>query len=142
MASTTENNANPDVSIGLSFPLGFVGSRFFNRTKTIEEQARHNLKSLLLTNIGERPMQPNFGVGLKKLLFDNIVNADEIKPEIEFQLQTYVPDIQIIDLASKFHEDEQILQIILSYIILGTSEEDSIRINVGSPGETNTGNIK
>ena len=34
MASTIENNLNPDVSVGLSFPLGFVGSRFFNRTKT------------------------------------------------------------------------------------------------------------
>ena len=70
MASTIENNANPDVSIGLSFPLGFVGSRFFNRTKTIEEQAKHNLKSLLLTNIGERPMQPEFGSRLLEVVFE------------------------------------------------------------------------
>jgi phage baseplate assembly protein W len=70
MASTIENNLNPDVSIGLSFPLGFVGSRFFNRTKTVEEQAKHNLKSLLLTNIGERPMQPEFGSKLLSVVFE------------------------------------------------------------------------
>ena len=70
MASTTENNANPDVSIGLSFPLGFVGSRFFNRTKTIEEQAEHNLRNLLLTNLGERVNQPEFGSRLLEVVFE------------------------------------------------------------------------
>ena len=70
MASTTENNLDPDTSIGFSFPLGFVGDRFFNRTKTIEEQAQHNLKSLLLTNIGERPHQPEFGSRLLEVVFE------------------------------------------------------------------------
>ena len=70
MASTIENNLNPDVSVGLSFPLGFVGSRFFNRTKTIEEQAQHNLRNLLLTNLGERPMQPEFGSRLLSVVFE------------------------------------------------------------------------
>ena len=70
MASTIENNLNPDVSVGLSFPLGFVGSRMFNRTKTIEEQAPHNLRNLLLTNLGERPMQPEFGSRLLSVVFE------------------------------------------------------------------------
>ena len=70
MASTIENNLNPDVSVGLSFPLGFVGSRFFNRTKTIEEQAQHNLRNLLLTNLGERPNQPEFGSRLLEVVFE------------------------------------------------------------------------
>ena len=70
MASALENNLNPDVSVGLSFPLGFVGSRFFNRTKTIEEQAEHNLRNLLLTNLGERPMQPEFGSRLLSVVFE------------------------------------------------------------------------
>ena len=75
MASTIENNLNPDVSVGLSFPLGFVGSRSFNRTKTIEEQAPHNLRNLLLTNLGERPMQPEFGSRLLSVVFEFKDNA-------------------------------------------------------------------
>ena len=70
MATTTENNLNPDTSIGLSFQLGFIGSRMFNWTKTIEEQAQHNLKSLLLTNIGESPHQPEFGSKLLSVVFE------------------------------------------------------------------------
>ena len=70
MATTTENNLNPDTSIGLSFPLGFIGSRMFNRTKTIEEQAEHNLRNLLLTNLGERVSQPEFGSRLLSVIFE------------------------------------------------------------------------
>ena len=70
MASTIENNLDPDTSVGLSFPLGFVGDRFFNRTKTIEEQAQHNLRNLLLTNLGERPNQPEFGSRLLSVVFE------------------------------------------------------------------------
>ena len=50
--STIENDLDPNTSIGLSFPLGYIGSGMFNRTKTLAEQARHNLKNLLLTNLG------------------------------------------------------------------------------------------
>ena len=70
MPTTTENNLDPDTSIGLSFPLGFVGDRFFNRTKTIEEQAEHNLRNLLLTNLGERVSQPEFGSRLLSVIFE------------------------------------------------------------------------
>jgi phage baseplate assembly protein W len=70
MASTIETNLDPNKSIGLSFPLGFDGNTMFNRTKTVEEQAQHNLKNLLLTNIGERPHQPEFGSRLLEVVFE------------------------------------------------------------------------
>lgn len=70
MASTTENDLNPDTHVGLSFPLGYIGSGLFNRTKTLAEQARHNLKNLLLTNLGERPHQPEFGSRLLEVVFE------------------------------------------------------------------------
>ena len=68
--STIENDLDPNTSIGLSFPLGYIGSGMFNRTKTLAEQARHNLKNLLLTNIGERPHQPEFGSKLLSVVFE------------------------------------------------------------------------
>ena len=68
--STIENDLDPNTSIGLSFPLGYIGSGMFNRTKTLAEQARHNLKNLLLTNLGERPHQPEFGSRLLEFVFE------------------------------------------------------------------------
>ena len=70
MASTIENDLNPNTHVGLSFPLGYVGSGLFNRTKTLAEQARHNLKNLLLTNLGERAHQPEFGSRLLEVVFE------------------------------------------------------------------------
>ena len=94
MASTIENNLNPDVSIGLSFPLGFVGSRFFNRTKTIEEQAEHNLRNLLLTNLGERVNQPELGSRLLEVVFE-FKNDALIEEVINEAVDKWLPYINI-----------------------------------------------
>ena len=70
MSSALENDLNPNTHVGLSFPLGYLGKGMFNRTKTLAEQARHNMKNLLLTNLGERPHQPEFGSRLLEVVFE------------------------------------------------------------------------
>ena len=79
-------------------------------------------------------MQPDFGVGLKNLLFENLENADEIKPEIEAQLEVYVPDVELLDIESEFLEDNHLLRITLVYRLLITGEIDSMEANVRSQG--------
>ena len=106
MASTIENNLNPDVSNGLSFPLGFVGSRFFNRTKTIEEQAQHNLKNLLLTNLGERPMQPEFGSRLLSVVFEFKDDA-LIEEVINEAVEKWLPYITINEVITSVDATNQ-----------------------------------
>ena len=61
MASARENDLNPNIYIGLSFPLRQDKYNDFALTKNSLEQARHNLKNLLLTHVGERVAQPAFG---------------------------------------------------------------------------------
>jgi len=106
MASTIENNLNPDVSVGLSFPLGFVGSRFFNRTKTIEEQAQHNLRNLLLTNLGERPMQPEFGSRLLSVVFEFKDDA-LIEEVINEAVEKWLPYITINEVITSVDATNQ-----------------------------------
>ena len=69
MASNAEKDLNPDTFIGLTFPMG-RGKSLFSRTKTLQEQAKYNLKTLLLTNLGERSMQPEFGSRLLEVVFE------------------------------------------------------------------------
>ena len=47
MASNAEKDLNPDTFIGLTFPMG-RGKSLFSRTKTLQEQAKYNLKTLKL----------------------------------------------------------------------------------------------
>ena len=71
MATDIENDLNPDVTWGLSFPLSYTNNNgFFPLTNTKLEQAYHNLTSLLRTHPGERLGNPTFGCRLYQLLFE------------------------------------------------------------------------
>jgi hypothetical protein len=59
-----------NIAIGVSLP--FNGPGVFNSTYTTKDQIKSNLVNLLLTSIGERVMNPNFGTELKRFLFEGI----------------------------------------------------------------------
>ena len=59
---------NKNVTIGVAFPLD--ETNMFQGTETVKEQTKSNLINLLLTYPGERVNQPEFGLGLKNLLFE------------------------------------------------------------------------
>ena len=74
--------------------------------KTLKSVARQNLKMLILTAPGERIMIPDFGVGLRNYLFENI--TDEvlylIRNNIIEQAKEYIPYITINSVD--FHQEE------------------------------------
>jgi len=71
--------------------------------KTYEGLALQNLKMLILTSPGERIMDPNFGVGLKRFLFEqnNPLTYGQIEGKIRNQVQTYLPYIKIFRINFK-----------------------------------------
>ena len=68
--SQIEKDLNPDVFIGISLPLDYGDQGFFNKTRTLLQQTRSNIRNLLLTVKGERLGNPNFGSDLMRLLFE------------------------------------------------------------------------
>ena len=91
-----------------------------------------------MTERGERLNQPEFGVGLKSLLFENNVNTDELTQRISEQLDEYVPDVEILNLTSDFIRDQHLLQIKLEYAVIYSNEKDAIKVNVGGNNDSNT----
>ena len=75
---------NKNVRIGVAFPLDDIN--MFQVTETIKEQVKTNLINVLLTVPGERINLPKYGVGLKKLLFENEINTELLKEKINFQM--------------------------------------------------------
>ncbi len=55
--------------IAVKLPVALSDTDGIGLTTTIVETLRQNLKTLVLTNPGERVMEPGFGVGLEKFLF-------------------------------------------------------------------------
>ena len=79
---------------------------FYVLTKTIAQNTKQNFKNLLLTSPGERVMIPDFGVGLKRLLFKNVSFQlkNEISDRIYTQTEKYMP-VLIINEVEFFDRD-------------------------------------
>lgn len=118
---------NDNIAIGVAFPLN--GSAVFNSSYTTQDQAKSNLINVLLTEPGERVMEPNFGVGLKKLLFENQIKEDELEGRIKDQCAFYVPEVDITNLIIQLIPDSHTLYIRLTYKFIINDEEDSIQLN-------------
>ena len=71
------------VSVGIEFPFGRVGGGdgYFKSTKTTIESIKNNIKLLLQTHQGERVFQPNLGMNLRRLMFEQM--TEEITIQIE-----------------------------------------------------------
>ena len=92
-----EKDLDPDIYIGLKLPLTQGGSSTFAQTKTIFEQAKYNIRNLLLTIPGERLGQPEFGSGLHEFVFEqmDIDFEDAIEASISNAIKTWLPYINI-----------------------------------------------
>jgi phage baseplate assembly protein W len=68
--------------------------------KDLISMAEQNLKMLVLTGPGERVMIPEFGVGLRRYLFEPNTpgTAEIIRTNIINQVAQYLPYIQIVNL--------------------------------------------
>jgi phage baseplate assembly protein W len=121
---------NKNVTIGVAFPLDDVN--MFKGTQTLKEQVKSNLINLLLTEPGERVNEPNFGVGLKNLLFEQNPDVEVLKEKINTQIEFYIPLITLSDVDVNFLEDEHKLFIVISYSFNLDGSSDAIQLNFNS----------
>jgi phage baseplate assembly protein W len=104
---------NQDVTIGVRFPLNDVN--MFKGTQTFKEQVKSNLINLLLTEQGERVNEPNFGVGLKRLLFEQNINKENLEEKINFQIGFYIPEITLMSVSVGSIDNENKVYLTISY---------------------------
>tara|TARA_R110002033_G_scaffold65762_1_gene116939 strand:+ start:76 stop:483 length:408 start_codon:yes stop_codon:yes gene_type:complete len=104
---------NQDVTIGVRFPLNNVN--IFKGTTTVKEQVKSNLINLLLTEQGERVNEPDFGVGLKRLLFEQNINKENLEEKINFQIGFYIPEITLMSVSVGSIDDKNKVYLTISY---------------------------
>lgn len=99
---TVTNN----VGLGVAFSTGTHG--LFSSIYTTPQQIKENLKSLLLTRVGERHMQPTYGTNLLNIIFEP--NISELKEDITdlltIPINYWIPSISIESIDIITNEDD------------------------------------
>ena len=98
-------------------------------TKDLTENTKQNFKNLVLTNPGERVMEPDFGVGFTQLLFEN-ANEDtveDLKERLFIQVKKYLPFVEIQTVETQVRENTAYLRV--DYIIPALSVSETLDID-------------
>ena len=129
--------------IGLGVDLSFNNPGIFKTLYTTNNQARANIRNLLLTRKGERFYQPDFGTNLLAIVFEpsNDDTKELIGTDITAALTFWLPYIVIENIEILNVEDDPSLlhtiKIILKYSVDGFST-DKITIIANEDSSTIT----
>ena len=125
-----------NIFIGIDYPFhrstGVEG--WFKSTSTTIDAVKNNIKLLLQTERGERLMQPNLGVALKRFLFQQI-DSDTIvamQDEIIDTMNFWLPFVEIKDIQVATDDDRNTIRINVTFnIIRDPNTLRSVEVEIG-----------
>jgi len=112
-----------NISVGINIPINADSRYFFSTNYTTLDQAKSNLRNLILTNKGERVMIPNYGIDWP--LFDNSNKIETIlKDEIKETIELWTPYIQVHEILVIINKNrENQIDISIQFYINNNSKE-------------------
>ena len=129
-----------NIFVGIDYPFhksnGVEG--WFASTDTTIKAVKNNIKMLLNTNKGERLMQPNLGINLRKFLFEQYTDESRItiQNEIVDVFKTWLPFVEIKELNISMDETDSVgknkMMIYITFnIIRDPNTLESIQVEIG-----------
>ena len=105
------------------FSLTFEKNAVTNDILALKNEAaiKESVKNIVLYNFYEKPFNPFFGGNIIGLLFENSTPSMEleIKNRIEQSIETQEPRVTAETVDVDFEEDQNDLQVEITYLILG-----------------------
>jgi len=119
----------PRTAIGVALP--FSGQAVFNSTYQSKDAIRANIINFFLTGRRERVFNPDFGAGLRDLLFEQITQdrIDQIDSRIRESMEIYFPRVIITQLNLTPFPDQNLVSFKLTYQVADTGIDDEVVIN-------------
>jgi len=77
------------------------------------------LRNLILTNVGEKPFQPNFGSRIRGLLFEDVsfITANIMQTEIENTIKNFEPRIGVDAIRVKANPEQHRYDVTIRFFI-------------------------
>ena len=131
------------VSVGIDFPFARVagGDGYFATTKTTIEAVKTNIRLLLQTNQGERLFQPNLGVNLRQLLFEQMTEDLQIQIEnnIVDVFERWLPFVNLTNINIERRNDVDQTNVNIEFNIRRTPNSlESVQVTFDGVGGTTT----
>ena len=125
------DDLNKNTTIGVAFPL--MSGGVFKATPTFKEQVKSNIIHTLMTAPGELVNRPDFGVGLKRLIFEQNVDIENLEQLIKTQFDLYIPEIELEGVRAEFMEANHLIYIKISYSLKFNGDQDAVQLNINIP---------
>jgi phage baseplate assembly protein W len=119
----------PRKAVGVSLP--FSAKDVFTSTYTTKDALKSNLINFLLTDKGERVLNPDFGIGLRSLLFEQATQdtKDQIDYLIRKGIADWFPELVVNTLTITTTPDTNTVTIYMKYNVNQTNIQDELLIN-------------
>ena len=125
---------------GPKWPLSQGNHDTFELYDDVKQQISFYLKNLLLTSPGENISDPNYGVGLRRYMFEQNLPSvrSSISSRISSQISNYLPYLQVSNIqvgASAEEIDSNSMSIKIFYSIPGDVVQEVFELDM-SPDNT------
>lgn len=123
------NDLRPRVAIGFDLPIN--GEAVFTPNYQTKDAIKNNLINYFLTNPGERPGNPEFGAGLRKYIFTQIVedNMDYIKEDMQEKIALNFPNVLLNSIDVSQDPDNNRIRVSIKYGVVNTGINDELELN-------------
>ena len=117
-----------NIAIGVALPFDAPG--VFKSTYTTKDQIKSNLVNLLLTDVGERVMNPTFGCDLKRFIFEGITesNINNLKESLANSIAVFVPEVSVTDIIIVPNTDFNTIDLTINYILRISQTPDQVTV--------------
>tara|TARA_R110000868_G_scaffold299994_3_gene560292 strand:- start:769 stop:1179 length:411 start_codon:yes stop_codon:yes gene_type:complete len=122
-------DTRPSIGVGVTLP--FSSKSVFTTSYTTADALKSNLVNYLLTDKGERFLNPDFGANLRRLLFSQSTSdlVEEVKAVIRSGIATWFPNVVIEQIQVKELVDNNQFQVSIIYRVDMTNIQDQLVIN-------------
>lgn len=119
-------------SVGVGVSLPFSSGNVFVTTYTTADAIKYNLINLLLTQRGERYLNPDFGTDIRKQLFSQLTpnTIQDLEDNILTEIGKWFPTVSVQTLNVTADNNNNSINIYFSYKIIASNTQDEILINI------------
>ena len=95
-----------------------------------EDSIKESITNILLTDRGERLMQPNIGGNIRAMLFENITPGvlTLIEDQVRTTLDLHEPRAEIIDVTVTSSDEDNVVRIRIQFYILNNQQPISVDV--------------